>query len=146
MFGHTNEAFALERDVKAVIIPALLGLFAGVALLLACVGIYGVMAYSVNQRTREMGIRLALGAAARNVISLVLNDGLRVVALGLVLGTIAAGFATQLLQNQLYDVGSLDPVTFIGVAVVLLLVAATACFLPARRASKVDPMTSLRSE
>ncbi len=127
-------------------ILTLLGLFATAALVLACVGIYGVMAYSVNQRTREMGIRLALGAAARDVIRLVLRDGLGVVGLGLLLGAIGAGFASQLLQSQLYDVGRLDPITFISVAAVLLTVGAAACFLPARRAAQVDPMTSLRAE
>ncbi len=124
----------------------LLGLFAGAALLLACVGIYGVMAYSVNQRTREMGIRLALGAAARDVVRLVLGDGLRIIGLGLLLGAIGAGFAAHLVQLQLYEVDALDPTTYLGVAGLLLLVGALACFLPARRASKVDPMTSLRAE
>ena len=123
----------------------LLSLFAAVALLLACIGIYGVMAYSVSQRTREMGIRLALGAMARDVIRLVVRDGLRVVVIGLVLGAIGAGFATRLLQNQLYDVDRHDPATFVGVAVLLLVVGAAACLLPARRAAKVDPMTSRRS-
>lgn len=124
----------------------LLSLFAGAALLLACVGIYGVMAYSVNQRTREMGIRLALGAAARDVIKLILRDGLKVIGWGLLIGIIGAAFATQLLENQLYNIEEFDPVTFIGVGVILLLVGSIACFLPAHRASKVDPMTSLRSE
>lgn len=124
----------------------LLSLFAGVALLLACIGIYGVMAYSVNQRTREMGIRLALGAATRDVIDLIMKDGLKVIFVGLLVGGVAAGFATILLQTQLYNVERLDPVTFVGVAVILIAVGATACFLPARRAANADPMTALRAE
>ena len=114
----------------------LLGLFAGVALLLACIGIYGVMAYSVNQRTREMGIRMALGAAIRDVLRLVIGDGLKLIVIGLVLGAIGAGFASQILASQLYGVGRLDPLVFTGV-VVLLLTGGLACYLPARRAGKV---------
>lgn len=128
------------------IMLTLLGIFAAAALVLACVGIYGVMAYSVSQRTREMGIRLALGALARDVTRLVVGDGLKVVLVGLVLGGIGAGVATRLLQSQLYDVGRFDPVTYLGVTIVLLAVAVAACLLPARRAAKVDPMTSLRAE
>jgi putative ABC transport system permease protein len=124
----------------------LLGLFACVALLLACIGIYGVMAYSVSQRTREMGIRLALGAMARDVTRLVVGDGLKLVLIGLVLGAIGATFATRLLQNQLYDVNRHDPATYVAVGLVLLVVSSAACFLPARRAAKLDPTVALRSE
>jgi predicted permease len=128
------------------IMLTLLSLFAGVALLLACVGIYGVMAYSVSQRTREMGIRLALGATRQNLVRLVVRDGLRLVGLGLAIGALIAGFATRFLQSQLYNVGQLDPVTFAGVCIVLVAVGTAACLLPARRAARVDPITSLRAE
>lgn len=125
---------------------ALLGLFAGVALLLACIGLYGVMAYSVSQRTRELGIRLALGASSRPVLHLVLDQGLKLIVIGLVLGAIGAGFANQIIASQLYGVQRLDPLVFCGVAVLLLGVGTLACWLPARRATKVDPMVALRSE
>jgi putative ABC transport system permease protein len=128
------------------IVLTLLGIFAGVALLLACVGIYGVMAYSVGQRRREMGIRMAVGAAARDVLRLVLGDGLKLVLLGLVLGAIGAGFAGQVLRSQLYEVDQLDPIVFFGVALVLLGTGAFACFLPARRATRVNPTEALRAE
>lgn len=128
------------------IMLTLLSLFAGAAMLLACVGVYGVMAYTVNQRTREMGIRIALGATARDVVHIVLKDGLRLIAFGLVLGTIGSLFATSLLQSQLYDVGRFDPLTYVIVAVILLSVSALACWLPARRASRIDPMEALRAE
>ncbi len=142
----TLDHLAAQTLSFRTVMLSLLSLFAGAALLLACIGIYGVMAYSVNQRTREMGIRLALGAGARNVIQLILRDGLKVVALGLVFGAIGAAFATRILQSQLYDVDRHDPATFLAVAAILLLVGAAACFLPARRASKVDPIQSLRAE
>jgi putative ABC transport system permease protein len=138
---------AADRSMRGrTTMLTLLALFAGVALLLACIGIYGVMAYSVNQRTREMGIRMALGAAARDVLRLVLGDGLKLIFIGLVLGAIGAGFASQILANQLYDVGRLDPAVFAGVAFVLLATGALACFLPARRATKVPPVVALRAE
>jgi putative ABC transport system permease protein len=124
----------------------LIGAFAGVALLLACIGIYGVMAYAVAQRTRELGIRLALGAATRDVIHLILHDGLRLLLLGVVLGAVGAGFASQILAAQLYEVGRFDPAVFAGVAVTLVAAGFLACWLPARRATKVDPIIALRAE
>ncbi len=143
---NTLESMADETLRTRTMMLTLLSLFAGAALILACVGIYGVMAYAVTQRTREMGIRLALGAAARDVLGMVIRDGLRVVVIGLVLGAVGAGFATAFLQNQLYDVDRLDPGTYGAVTLVLLLVGAAACLVPARRASRVDPIVSLRSE
>ncbi len=125
---------------------SLLSIFAGASLVLACIGIYGVMAYSVGQRTRELGIRLALGAEIRDVIRMVVKDGMLIIVAGLVIGAVGSVFATQLLRNQLYNVDSFDPLTLIGVATVLLAVGAAACFIPARRASRVAPMTSLRCE
>ena len=128
------------------IMLTLLGLFAGMALLLACIGIYGVMAYSVSQRTRELGIRLALGATRYDVIRLVITNGLRLVFFGLALGAVGAGFADQVIASQLYDVQRLDPAVFIGVAIILLGVALLASWLPVRRATKVDPIVALRAE
>ncbi len=142
----TLELAARSTMRGRTIMLTLLGLFAGVALLLACIGIYGVMAYSVSQRTRELGIRLALGATRHEVIRLVITHGLKLVFLGLALGAIGAGFANQIIASQLYDVQRLDPAVFIGVAIILLSVALLACWLPARRATKVDPMTALRAE
>jgi len=124
----------------------LLALFAGVGLALTAVGLYGVMAYGVAQRTREFGIRLALGARPGEVLGLVMGRGLMLVAAGLAIGIVAAGFATQLLAGALYGVDRLDPATFAGVAAVLLAVAMLASYLPARRATLVDPISALRSE
>jgi putative ABC transport system permease protein len=126
---------------------SLLGIFAGTALALACVGIYGVMAYSVAQRTREMGIRLALGADARKIVSLILGDGLRIVAIGLGLGTLGSLGAGVLIYSQLYNATTSDPIVVSAVvALVLLSVALFACWLPARRAMRVDPLVALRAE
>jgi len=128
------------------VILTLLGLFAGVALLLACIGIYGVMAYSVAQRTRELGIRIALGAGVPSVLKLVLGDGLRLVGLGLALGAVASYGAGQALASQLYATSSSDPLVFLLVAFTLLAVALFACWIPARRATHVNPVEALRAE
>jgi len=124
----------------------LLLIFAGTALALACIGIYGVMAYSVSQRTREMGIRLALGASAGNVVSLVLRDGLRLVLLGVAAGALVSYGAGRMIAAQLYDTSGSDPVVFALVALLLLGIALIACWLPARRATRVNPVTALRAE
>ena len=140
-----NAAAALSMRGRTTMLT-LLGLFASVALLLACIGLYGVTAYSVGQRTRELGVRIALGATAQNVLQLVLRDGLRQIVIGLVLGLIGAGFASQILASQLYGVDRIDPIVFAGVALALLLAGALACWLPARRATKVNPIEALRAE
>jgi putative ABC transport system permease protein len=124
----------------------LLGLFGGAALLLALVGIYGVTAHGVSQRTREMGIRLALGAAPGAVRRLVLGEGLRVAGLGLGAGLVLALAGGRVLRSQLYGVGSADPATYVALSAVLLLVAAAATWIPARRATRVDPAITLRAE
>jgi predicted permease len=120
--------------------------FGLLALLLASIGLYGVMAYSVAQRTRELGIRIALGAQKRDVLQLVLRQGMVLVLIGAGVGIIIAYNATRILTSMLYGVTPNDPLTFTGVGVLLLLVALLACFLPARRAAQTDPMVALRYE
>ncbi|MGH9937765.1 MAG: ABC transporter permease, partial [Blastocatellia bacterium] len=137
---------AAEVTSRTRFIAALLGLFATLALLLAAMGIYGVMAYSVSARTREMGIRIALGAQTRDVLRLVMRDGLALLAAGLAIGSIAAFAAARVLRSQLYEVSASDPMTFIAVALLLAFMACLACYFPARRAAKADPMTALRCE
>jgi putative ABC transport system permease protein len=124
----------------------LFALFASLALVLATVGIYGVMAYNVAQRTREIGIRVALGACGKDVLKLVLAQGFRLVALGLLLGVTAALALTRLMASMIYGVSSTDAATFFTVALLLAAVALAACYIPARRALRVDPMVALRYE
>jgi len=124
----------------------LLALFGGIALSLAALGIYGVIAYSVAQRSREIGIRMALGAPAGRVERMVVGAGLKLAGLGILLGSLGAFALTRSLQTVLYQVSALDPVTFLAVAGLLAGVAALACWAPARRAARVDPMLSLRAE
>jgi putative ABC transport system permease protein len=124
----------------------LLSIFAGVALLLATIGIYGLMAYSVQQRTHEIGIRMALGARPNNVLLLVLREGLSLALAGITLGLLGAGWLTQAVKSLLFRVNPNDPLTFSFVAVLLLSVAVAATYIPARRATKVDPVVALRYE
>jgi len=127
--------------------PAILvGIFAVSALLLASIGLYGVMAYAVAQRTREFGIRLALGAVAGDVLRLVFREGMWLATAGLAIGALASLLLTKYMASLLFEVKASDPVIYLGVAVILGLVAAIACLLPARRATKVDPMVALRAE
>ena len=123
----------------------LLGTFAAIALALAAVGIYSVLAYLVSLRTQEIGIRLAIGADRSQVLGMVLRQGLALAAAGTVVGLIGALALTRLMQSLLYEVRPNDPITFVAVAAALLLIALMASFLPARRATKVSPMIALRA-
>jgi len=124
----------------------LLSIFAALALVLACIGIYGVVAYLVGQRTQEIGIRIALGAERRQVMVLILGQGLRMTIAGVALGALLASSLTRLMSSQLFGVSDRDPLTFAAVALVLIAVALIACWLPARRAMRVDPVVALRSQ
>jgi ABC-type antimicrobial peptide transport system permease subunit len=124
----------------------LLSLFAGTALGLAAIGVYGVIAYLVSQGTREVGIRMALGATPREILMLVVRQGMTVAAAGVSAGLVAALVATQFMESLLFGVQSTDPLTFISIAVLLGLTALLASYVPARRAARIDPMISLRSE
>jgi putative ABC transport system permease protein len=124
----------------------LFSLFAGLALLLATVGLYGVLTASVSQRTRELGVRIALGATARDISRLILGQGLRLVLSGIVIGLISAFALQRVIGKLLFGVSPTDPLTFIVISLLLIAVALLACWTPARRATKVDPLTALRSE
>ena len=141
----------LERAVGNSLAPmrlhfVLFALFAGLALGLAALGLYATIAFAVGQRTREIGIRLALGAPRDNVLRLVLGQGLRLVGIGLAIGLVSALLAGRSLSSLLYGISSNDPLTLVGISGLLLLVASLACWLPARRASRVDPIIALRHE
>jgi len=140
------------RDVLANSLAArrflmvLLGVFAALALVLACVGIYGVVSYLVGQRTNEIGVRMALGAQRADVLRLVVGDGARMALAGAAAGAVAALAVTRLMAHQLFGVTAHDPLTFTAVALLLMLVAIAACYVPARRATNVDPVVALRNE
>jgi putative ABC transport system permease protein len=147
----TNEIESMALSVGNVLSPmklasTLVALFGVLALLMASIGLYGVMAWMVSRRTREVGIRMALGAQRRDVLLLVIKHGLLLTMIGLAIGLTGAFFATRLVKSQLYQVSTTDPLTFGAILVLLGLVSLIACYLPARRATKVDPVVALRYE
>jgi putative ABC transport system permease protein len=142
----TMDQLVGDSVARSRLTTLLLSCFAGLALALACIGIYGVMAYSVAQRMNEIGIRIALGAERADVLRLVLGQGIRLAVLGIVIGVVAALALARLMTTLLYGVSAADPLTFAGVAALLACVALLACYIPARRAMRVDPVNALRYE
>ena len=136
----------LARSQARRLIGSVFGAFAAIALALAVIGIYGVMAYAVAQRVREIGIRMALGAGAGDVLRMVLAQSARVTGIGLAVGVAGALGAARLLAGSLYGVSATDPLTFLAMPALLALAALLASYLPARRATRVDPMTAIRTE
>jgi putative ABC transport system permease protein len=142
----TMEQVVSNRISRPRMYAVLLGIFAGVAGALAAIGIYGVMAYSVAQRTREIGIRMALGARPSEVMALVLGQGTLVTVVGITTGLAGAAAVTRYLQGMLFGLTPLDPATFVAVSIAFAAIAMLAAYVPARRATKVDPMIALRNE
>ena len=147
----SNEFVPIKHIVDREIAPrqlitSILSAFSTLALLLAAIGLYGIIAYSVGQRTREMGIRLAVGAKRAEVLWLVIRDVLKMTAIGIAIGLVGAFFVSHILQSQLHGVSANDPMTFSITAIILGVVAVLAAWLPARRAANIDPISALRAE
>jgi predicted permease len=144
--AHTMENSISDSLAERRFAMILLGIFAALALLLASIGIYSVIAYLVGQRTQEIGIRMALGAQRGGMVRLILWEGTRLALMGVAIGVVAGLALTRLMTNMIYGISATDPLTFFGVATVLMLVAIAACYFPARKAARVDPIQALRSE
>jgi predicted lysophospholipase L1 biosynthesis ABC-type transport system permease subunit len=142
----TMDALVNEQLLRERTLSQLAGFFSLLALVLACLGLYGLLSYGVVRRTREIGVRMALGAQARDVLSLVVRQGMALTLLGCILGVALAAALTRLVSSLLYGVTATDPLTFVLTALLLVGVALAACWLPARRAARVDPMVALRCE
>jgi ABC-type antimicrobial peptide transport system permease subunit len=147
IFGISTQSKRIDELLTQERLIARLGsAFGGLALLLACVGLYGLLSYEVSRRTREIGIRMALGAERADVLRGIAVQGLRITIVGVVAGIAAGAAVTRFLSSLLFGLKASDPVTFAGVSLILMAVALLACYLPARRATKVDPMVALRYE
>jgi putative ABC transport system permease protein len=142
----TVDRMIRERTAPKRVMTAMMGVFAGIALLLAAVGLCAVMAYAVSQRTHEIGVRMALGAQSRDIVRLITGQGLKLTLAGLALGTVGAFALTRVMAPLLYGVTATDPLTFILISLALAGAALLACWIPARQATKVDPMIALRRE
>jgi predicted permease len=142
----TVEFLVQRSTADRKFLMALMGIFATLALVLTIIGLYGVISYLVNQRTQEIGIRMALGAQMRDILGMVLKQGMFLVLTGVGLGLAAAWLLTRLMASMLYEVSATDPLTFATISLLLITVALLACYIPARRATKVDPLVALRDE
>jgi len=136
----------LDKTVPVADFETMERIVSGIALLLSAAGIYGVTSYTVTQRTHELGIRIALGAQLGDVLRMILRQGMTVIVIGLAIGLVAAFALTRLLRTLLFGVGATDPLTFVAITLLLTIVALVACYIPARRATKVDPLVALRYE
>jgi ABC-type antimicrobial peptide transport system permease subunit len=142
----TGEEARLDTFWQFRLFGWMFSIFGGIALVLASVGVYGVLSYAVSQRTQEIGVRMALGASRRSVFRLIVSDGARLAGLGILCGVVGAAAVTRVVTSQLYNESPTDPVSFLATAGFLALVALVASYIPARRATGVDPMVALRAE
>jgi ABC-type antimicrobial peptide transport system permease subunit len=142
----TMDTIISDRLAARRFAMTMLGAFAALALVMACAGIYGVISYLAGQRTHEIGVRMALGAGRREVLGMILSEAARMALLGVAIGLVATLALTRLMTKLLFGISAHDPLTLVAVASLLTLVALAACYIPARRATKVDPMVALRYE